>query len=76
MQLPEQHAPVVEEVSRGHAAEEVSDVGLQPSVQPSVDVELPGIGWFLNLRHKEEAEGRFPDSSLLRRFECFIWLKH
>lgn len=53
MQLGEQHAPVVEEVSRADAAEQVTDGGLQPSVQLSVDVKLPGIGWFLNLqRHR------------------------
>ena len=50
VKLAEQHAPVVEEVSRVDAAVQVTHVGLQPGVQPSVDVELPGIGWLLNLR--------------------------
>lgn len=50
MQLAEHHATVVEEVSGADAAVQVTDVGLQPSVQLSVDVKLPGIGRFLNLR--------------------------
>lgn len=50
MQLAEQHAAVVEEVSGADAAVKVTNVGLQTSVQLNVDVKLPGIGWFLNLR--------------------------
>lgn len=50
MKLAEQHASVVEDVSRANVAVKVTDVGLQPSVQLSVDVKLPGIGRLLNLQ--------------------------
>ena len=52
MKLAQQHAPVVEEVSRADAAVQVADVGPQPGVQLSVDVKLPGIGRLLNLQGK------------------------
>lgn len=52
MELAEQHASVVEEVSRADAAVKMADVGPQPSVQLSVDVKLPGIGRLLNLQQQ------------------------
>lgn len=52
MQLTEQHAPVVEEVSGVDAAVQVADGGLQPGVQLRVDVKLPGIGRLLDLQRQ------------------------
>lgn len=50
VKLSEQHAAVVEEVSRADAAVQVTDGGPQPGVQLRVDVKLPGIGRLLNLQ--------------------------
>lgn len=56
VKLAEQHAPIVEDVSWANAAVEMTDFRLQPSVQLSVDVKLPGIGWFLNLQWQQQQE--------------------
>lgn len=50
--LPQQDAAVVEEVGGADAGVQVSEAGLQSGVQLCVDVELPGIGWFLHLREE------------------------
>lgn len=50
VELAYQHASVVEEVGGANAAVKVTDAGLQPSVQLSVDVKLPDVGWPLNLQ--------------------------
>lgn len=50
VQLGEQHAAVVEQVSEVDVAVEVTDVATQPRVQLSVDVKLPGNGRLLNLQ--------------------------
>lgn len=50
VKLSEQHAAVAEEVSRADVAVKVTHVGMQPSVQLSVDVKLPGIGRLLDLQ--------------------------
>lgn len=50
VELCEQNAAVVEQVSGSNGAEEVTRAGLQPSVQLGVDVKLPGIGRFLDLQ--------------------------
>lgn len=59
VELSQQHASIVEDVSGANAAVKVADGGLQAGVQLRVDVELPGIGRLLNLcvlesvRHKQ-----------------------
>lgn len=50
VQLTQQHAAIVEEVGRVDVAVKVASAELQPSIQLSVDVKLPGIAWLLNLR--------------------------
>lgn len=50
VQLGEQNAAVGEQVSGADVAVEVARGGLQPRVQLRVDVELPGIGRFLELQ--------------------------
>lgn len=58
VQLAQQHAAVVKQVSRLDAAELVTPVGRQPGVQLGDDVELPGVRWLLHLRSDQTTRHR------------------
>lgn len=55
VQLPQQDTAIVKKVEGFDTGVQLSEVGLQPSIQLCVDVELPGIGWFLHLWWEREA---------------------